>query len=364
MMRRALRLAKKGAGRVSPNPLVGAVIVRDGEIVAEGYHHQFGADHAEVDALKKLDFKAKDCDMYVNLEPCSHSGKTPPCAEALIKAGVRSVHVAMIDPNPLVAGKGVRMLQEAGIPVEVGLLENDAQRLNESFVKFITTRIPFVVAKAAMSLDGKIATRNGDSGQKSGGISGADAHRYVQELRRDLDAILVGGGTVKADNPRLTCRLDKCPRQPVRVVLDGLGVAPAEAQVFDASVSPTIVVTSRNSDAAWRKAVAARGAEVWLLRGTKGIVNISEVLQKLGQREIASVLLEGGSDVLGGFLRAGLIDRFDLIYSPRLIGGDGLPLFGGEGAVRLSDSIALSVDSVRRLDDDILVTAYPHSERS
>lgn len=363
MMKRALRLAAKGAGLVSPNPLVGALIVRDGVVLARGCHRVYGGDHAEVDALKALNFQAEGCEMIVNLEPCSHTGKTPPCTEAIIRAGIRRVVVGMIDPNPLVAGRGLRRLREAGLDVEVGVLEEDSRRLNEAFIKYITTGIPFVTVKAAMSLDGRIATRDGDSGQNSGGISNEAAHRHAHRLRRDMDAILVGGGTVRADNPRLTCRLLPCPRQPLRVVLDGPGVSPPQAQIFDTREAPTLVVTSRASAPDWRKAVTARGAELWLLRGPGGQVNPSELLQGLGRRQITSVLVEGGAQVIAAFVAASLVDRFDLIYAPRLIGGDGIPLIAGEGVRALARAPRLRLDEVRRMGDDVLVRAYPITER-
>jgi len=367
MMARALSLARRGRGWTSPNPMVGAVLVRNGRLVAEGWHRHWGADHAEVDALRKVDFKADQCDMYVTLEPCVHQGVTPPCVEAIIRAGVRTVHVAMIDPNPLVSGKGVRKLRQAGLGVEVGVLEREARELNEIFVKFITTGRPFVVAKAALSLDGRIATASGDSGQKSGGLSGPEAHRYVHQLRRDLDAILVGAGTVLADDPLLTCRLPGRTRQPLRIVLDGMGRAPLSAHVFDVSAAPTTVATTLQSPKIWRENLIRMGVQVWVYKSGRrrlktageAAIDPHELVAELGQRKIASLLIEGGSKTHAAFMEAGLIDRYDLIFAPRLIGGDGLPLFAGSGARALAEAPTVSRLSTRRLGKDILVRAYP-----
>jgi len=360
MMKRTLRLARKGAGHVSPNPMVGAVIVDDGKIISEGYHHAVGLEHAEVDALKKIDFKAHGMDMYVNLEPCSHYGRTPPCVDAILKAGISNLHIGMVDPNPLVAGRGVRKLRKQGVSVEVGILEDEAKLLNESFIKYITQKIPFVVAKAAITLDGKIATENGDSGQFSAGISGQKSHKYAHKLRKDLDAILVGGGTVLADNPRLTCRLPGNIRQPLRIVLDGSGVSPKDSVVFDTTTAKTILVTSRKSDKQWRKAITDKGCEIWLMPGKQGKIDIADLLVKLGEKEVASMLVEGGSQILGAFKDAGCIDRLDLAIAPMILGGCGKPVFGGKSAIKLDDAWKLTYSSSQRSGKDILVRAYPN----
>lgn len=362
MMKRALRLAKRGAGFASPNPMVGAVIVENGKVMAEGYHHAFGLEHAEVDALKKLDFKARGMDMYVSLEPCSHYGKTPPCVDAILKAGISNLHVAMVDPNPLVAGRGFKKLRKNGVSVEVGILEEEAKKLNESFIKYITTRKPFVVAKAAITLDGKIATQEGDSGQFSSGISSEKSHLYAHKLRKELDAILVGGGTVKADNPRLTCRLKGKVKQPVRLILDGKGVSPVGSVVFNTEAARTILVTSRKSDKNWRKQIADKGTEIWLMPAKNGRINLNDLMTKLGENEIASLLVEGGSEVLGAFKDAGLIDRLDLAIAPMVIGGCGKPVFSGKSALKLDDAWKLSYSSFKESGGDILIQAYPEKQ--
>ncbi len=359
MMSRALRLARRGAGFVSPNPMVGAVVVEDGKVIAEGYHHQVGQDHAEVDALKKIDFKAKGCDMYVSLEPCNHEGRTPPCTSAIIRSGVRTVHVAMVDPNPLVAGTGIERLRQAGIQVEVGLLEQRARQLNEVFLTYISTKRPFVHAKAAISLDGKIATRTGDSGQHSGGISGEAAHRYVQTLRKNLDAILVGAGTVLADNPRLTYRGAGRARQPLRIVLDGEGLTDPGARIYDVGLAPTLVATTRTSRTDWRKNLQARGVDVLVFAAKKGFLDIGDLLDDLGREQVSSVLVEGGSGVLEQFVSHNAVDRFDIILAPMLIGGQSIPMIGGVGVEKVTQAYRMQQMSFRKLGSDILVTAYP-----
>jgi len=314
-----------------------------------------------VDALKKLDFKARGCELYVNLEPCAHVGRTPPCVEAILRSGIRRVHIAVLDPNPLVAGKGVQMLRARGVEVRTGLLEREAWSLNESFFKFITTRLPFVVAKAAMTLDGKIATASGDSGQGRGGISGSEAHRYVHNLRRVLDAILVGAGTVLNDDPFLTCRLGRVIRQPIRVILDGEGRIPLSAHVLDTSQARTLVATSRKSRSAWREQLARHGVEVLLLPAKNGLIDIPALLSELGKRGVASLLVEGGSEVLHSFMASKSLDRLELIVTPHVFGGTRIPLIGGLGVGSIDTAYEFSELEARRLGRDILIRATPAS---
>ncbi len=359
-MRRALALARQGEGFVSPNPMVGCVIVRDGEVVAEGYHHQVGKEHAEIDALKKLDFQAKDCDLYVSLEPCCHHGRTPPCADAIIRAGVRSVHVAMVDPNPLVAGGGINRLRDAGIGVEVGVLEEESKQLNERFITYISKKRPFVLVKAAASLDGRIATRSFDSGQTSGGISGPESHRLVHQLRHAYDAILVGASTVRYDNPQLTTRLPdrESVRHPVKIVLDALGETPAEVRLLDGK--PVIFVSTSKSRKSWREAMRDAGAEVWVLPSDQDRLDLSVLLTRLAkEKHLASVLVEGGSQVIGSFFEQKLVDKLALFLTPRLIGAQGLPLVGGLSVEALTDAPRLRDMRVKAVGEDILVEAYP-----
>ncbi len=358
-MRRALKLARRGAGFVSPNPMVGAVIVRGGKIVAEGYHHLYGGNHAEVDALKKIDYKASGCDMYLNLEPCSHHGKTPPCVDALISSKINAVYVGMIDPNPRVAGKGIKKLLNAGINVEVGILEKECREFNRSFIKHVITETPFVVGKAAITIDGKIATSRGDSGQEDGGMSGEASHRLVHRLRHELDAILVGAGTVIRDNPYLTARMARGrASNPLRVVLDGKGHIPLSSNVLDVSIAETIVVTTRASESSWREGIKASGAELWLMKGPGGNVDINELLERLGSRA-ASLIVEGGSQIFTSFMNAAAIDRFMFFMTPMILGGQEVPVVGGNGFNSIKDAWRLKDVSVKMLDGDLLYEGTP-----
>ncbi len=358
-MKKALRLARRGAGCVSPNPMVGAVIVKGERTIAEGYHHRCGEDHAEIDALKKIDFNAHDCSMFLNLEPCSHHGRTPPCADALIRSGISAVYIGTSDPNPKVSGEGIRRLLAAGIHVEVGVCEKECLELNRVFFKYIVNKIPYVLVKAAISLDGKIAAASGDSGQSSGGISGVESHRLVHRLRHDFDAVLVGAGTVLKDNPLLTCRLPgRRAKNPLRIVLDSGGVISEQARVIDASVAPTIVVSTSRSSQKWRKAVQARGAELLLLESAGGQIDISELLKALGSR-VSSILVEGGSEVISSFVRAQAVDRIMFFIAPLLLGGEKIPVVGGPSAEFLSDGVRLEDVLFRRVGCDLLYEATP-----
>lgn len=358
-MRRALSLAARGAGFTSPNPQVGALIVKDGVVLAEGWHHGVGLAHAEVDALAKLDFKAPGATLYVTLEPCNHQGRTPPCTEAILRSGIRRVVIAANDPNPQVKGGGAERLRAAGLEVVEDVLAAEAQRQNAAFLTAVTQARPYVVAKAAVTLDGQLATKSGDSGQGRGGLSGSAAFRYVHKLRHELDAILVGAGTVRADDPLLSCRLKGPVRQPLRLVLDGRGQSPLSARLFRDPSAPTCVLTSVEAPAAWRKSLLGLGVELLVLPGRNGRLAPKAVLEALFARGVQSVLLEGGSQVLAAFYEAGLIDRFDLIYTPRLMGGPGLPLLNGEAAATREKMGRLRLSAGRRLGDDWLISAEP-----
>jgi len=358
-MKKALRLAKRGAGFVSPNPMVGAVIVKNGNIIAEGYHHCCGQDHAEVDALKKLNFNAQGCSLFLNLEPCSHFGRTPPCADALIRSGIKAVYIGTSDPNPKVSGEGIRRLQAAGIHVETGICEKECLELNRIFFKHIVDKIPYVLVKAAISLDSKIAAASGDSGQNSGGISGPEAHRLVHRLRHDFDAILVGAGTVIKDDPLLTCRLPgRKTRNPLRIVLDARGQTPAEARLLDTSIAPTLIVSTSRSSQKWRKAIQAKGAELLLMESTDGLIDIRELLKNLGSR-VASIMVEGGSEVISSFLRAEAVDRIMFFIAPLILGGEKIPVVGGPSADTLADGFKLEDVKFKRIGCDLLYEARP-----
>jgi diaminohydroxyphosphoribosylaminopyrimidine deaminase/5-amino-6-(5-phosphoribosylamino)uracil reductase len=341
-MRRALSLAERGRGTTRPNPMVGCVIVRGGKVIAEGWHERPGEDHGELAALRKLGFKARGATVYVTLEPCDHTGRTGPCSRALISAGVRRVVYAMRDPNPQVDGRGDRRLRKAGIAVTSGLLADEAAELNRAFVKWVTTGRPWVTLKAAISLDGRIATRSGDSKW----ITGEKARREAHRLRAQHDAILVGAGTIHADDPQLTVRGVR-GTDPRRVILDGrLGVAATARAV------PGALVVTR---AVGGDALVAAGAEVVVLPGRDGRVDLEALLDELGRRELTSVLVEGGGEVHGAFLRAGLVDAVELFVAPKIIGGDGVSLFAAPGAATMTDTWSVQVEATQHLGDDLWI---------
>jgi len=354
-MRRALELAKRGEGWTNPNPLVGAVIVKDGRIVGEGYHERFGGPHAEAVALEAAGEEAEGSDLYVNLEPCVHWGKTPPCVERIISAKVKRVIVATRDPNPLVNGKGIARLQEAGIEVALGILEEEAERLNEPFFKFITTGRPLVVLKLALSLDGKIATRSGDSKW----ISNERSRELVHRLRNRYMAVLVGINTVLKDDPRLTARLEGLrTKDPLRVILDSRGRLPLEARVLNLdSEAPTVVATTELMPKKKEEALLSRGAIVWRFAAQDDKVDLDELWKRLGEEGIDSLLVEGGATVATSFIEAGLVDKLIFFIAPKIIGGAGITI-GGEGVARIAEARQLRDISVRMLDGDVVYEGY------
>jgi len=356
-MRRALELAERGAGWVNPNPLVGAVVVKDGKIVGEGFHERFGGPHAEVLALDAAGGEARSADLYVNLEPCVHWGKTPPCVERIIASGVRRVFVAVRDPNPLVDGRGLARLREAGIEVTEGLLEEEARRLNEPFFKFITTKRPFVVLKLALSLDGKVATRRGDSRW----ISSERSREMVHRLRNRYAAVLVGINTILRDDPRLTARLPGA-RDPWRIILDSRGRIPLDGQVLNLeSPAPTVIATTELMSQEKEKALLSKGARVWRLRARArdGRVDLEELLKRLGDEGLDSLLIEGGPTVAASFLEADLVDKVVFFIAPKIIGGEEAPsAIGGRGSMRPAEAWKLRDISVRMLDEDLVYEGY------
>jgi len=356
-MQMALETAGKALGRTSPNPMVGAVVVRDGQVVGSGYHARAGTPHAEVHALREAGAKACGATLYVTLEPCCHHGRTGPCTEAVIKAGITKVVVAMEDPNPKVAGKGVKILQNAGITVETGVLEEQSRRLNEVFIKYISTRLPFVVMKTAMSLDGKIATASGESQWITGPASRAMVHR----LRDRYDAILVGVGTVLADNPSLTTRLSEGGgKDPVRVVLDSRAMTPVDAQIItQSSHSPTIIVTTSDAPRVKLQQLSDAGAQIMQLSADDNGICLHELLCKLAEREITSLLVEGGTRVNGTFINSNLVDKVCWFIAPKIIGGHAAPgPVGGIGITALADAMKLSDISLQRYGEDIGIEGY------
>jgi diaminohydroxyphosphoribosylaminopyrimidine deaminase / 5-amino-6-(5-phosphoribosylamino)uracil reductase len=352
----ALELARSAAGQTSPNPLVGAVVVKDGEVVGMGAHLKAGQPHAEVHALRMAGERAKGATLYVTLEPCSHYGRTPPCADAVIQAGISRVVVAVLDPNPLVAGQGVSRLIAAGVEVTVGIGETEARRLNEVFFHYITTRRPFVTVKTASTLDGKIATVTGHSRW----ITGEEARGQVHELRRRHDAILVGVGTVIADDPELTARTagTATGRQPVRVILDRRLRTPLDARVVNDGKALTWIVTSAEAPAEKRAALEERGVTVLV---PDGPVTVERVLDELGARGITSLLVEGGAEVNGSFLRARAVQKIVAYLSMKLVGGAGAPTpFGGPGLERMDEAVPLTdVEWEQVGPHDLRITGYP-----
>lgn len=354
-MRQALAVARFAAGRTSPNPLVGAVVVNDGRIVGQGWHRKAGTPHAEVHALRQAGDLANGAALYVTLEPCSHYGKTPPCAEAVIQSGIKRVVVAMRDPNPLVAGRGLEALRRAGIQVEEGILRAEAEALNEVFLKWITTRCPFVALKMAMTLDGKIATAAGQSKW----ITNEASRRYAHQLRDFYDGILVGIGTVLADDPSLTARLPEGGKNPTRIVLDSLARTPVSSQLVTDQKAPTIIAVTERAPQERIERLKRRGVEVFVFPSdAKGNVSLRPLLQQLGQNEICSLLVEGGSSVNGAFVTQGLVDRVHAFIAPKLVGGmKALTSVGGEGIAALSEACRLEDLKVQTLEGDLLITA-------
>ena len=361
-MELALELAAKAKGRTTPNPMVGAVIVKDGQIIGQGYHKQAGSPHAEVNALQDAGDMAEGATVYVTLEPCSHYGKTPPCTKALIEAGVGRVVTAMEDPNPLVAGSGLEELAAAGIEVESGLLETEAQKLNEAFIKYITEEKPFVILKNAMTLDGKIATRTGDAKW----ISSSDSRQYVHRLRDEVDGILVGIGTVLADNPRLTTRLpNKEGEDPIRIVLDSRLRIPLNYNLItQESEAETIIATTELADKEKIKQLKKLGVRVLILPSEDNRVDLDSLLLELGKLEIVSLLVEGGSQISASFLFSGLVDKILYFIAPKIIGGEkAASVVGGKAVAKVADGIVIKERQISNVGDDLLITGYPVNRR-
>lgn len=346
----ALRLARKGLGRTSPNPSVGAVVVRRGRVVGAGYHRKAGLPHAEVEALRAAGSGARGADLYVTLEPCAHTGRTGPCTEAILAAGIRRVAAAMADPNPLVSGKGLAALEAAGVAVATGLLEREARNLNEAYCRWIVSGRPHVTLKLAMSMDGQIAARSGSSRW----ISGEKSRAMVHRMRSRTDAVLVGGGTFRKDDPLLTARVPG-GREPKRVILTSRPGALAGSRMVRGGASGVIVVCPRDVAARDAERARALGARVLLLPARDGRIGAGTLLRALGREGIASLLVEGGGRVAGWLLAEGAVDRFVFFIAPILL-GDGVRAFAGFSAPRVADGRRIAVRSIRRVGDDIMVT--------
>ncbi len=347
-MRLALREARRGLGRTSPNPAVGAVLVRNGRVVARGYHARAGAPHAEVMALRRAGARARGADLYTTLEPCNHWGRTPPCSLAILEAGVRRVFVGSRDPNPLVNGQGLARLRRGGVQVMPGVLRRECDAVNAEWVRFVTAGRPHVTLKAAVTLDGKIAARGGDSRWVTGPEARAEAHR----LRDRADAVLVGAGTARADDPRLTARLPEGRgRDPLRVVLDSRLRLPASLRLLrQRSSAPTLVahVSGRPHP--------RRGVEYLRCRARGGRVDLRDLLARLAARGVVSLLVEGGGEVHASFLRERLADRVVLFVAPTVLGAEGLSWSGALGARRMADALRLRDVEVRRAGEDLVVS--------
>jgi len=349
-MRLAIRLAKRAEGMTSPNPLVGAVIVRRGKVVGSGYHRKAGLPHAEVNALGRAGRDARGATLYVTLEPCDHFGRTPPCTDAIIKSGIKRVVAAMKDPNPVNNGKGIKKLRRHGIEVTVGLMEEESRLMNRPYLKFITEKMPYVTIKIAETLDGKIATRTGDSRW----ITSDSARRYVHRLRGSADAVMVGAGTVVRDDPLLTARIPGS-RQPVRVVVDSRLRVPLNSKIFSGMKrSPVIIATTKKGKAA--KRFEGAGARLIFTRIKAGRVDIRDLLERLAGMGITSLMVEGGGELVAGFLEEGLADRVLFFIAPRIIGGrDAVTPVEGMGAARVADAIEVEEVRMKRFGRDILV---------
>ena len=357
-MKLALRLAAKGAGWVSPNPMVGAVVVKDGQIVGQGYHRRVGAPHAEVEALRQAGDAARGADLYVTLEPCNHQGRTPPCTQAILSAGVRRVIIATMDPNPQVTGGGAEYLRSMGVKVETGLLEEEARRLNEAWFHWVATGRPWVIAKAACSLDGKIATASGESQWLTGEAARAFGHR----LRHRVDAILVGIDTALSDDPQLTTRLPRGrgqdpdpggPGQPPAPALDRQTPPPATPRPPPGWPAPGEAPKEKI------RAIKELGAEVLVFPPESGRVPLKPLLELLGRQQVQSLLVEGGAEVLGGFFDQRLVNQFYFFFAPKILGGREAPgVLGGEGVTRLVEAHQARDLAIRRIGPDLLISGY------
>lgn len=357
-MKQALSLANLALGQVSPNPAVGALVVKDGEVVGQGYTQPPGSAHAEVMALKQAGEKARGGMMFVTLEPCWHYGQTPPCTQAVIDAGISEVHLAMLDPNPVVAGRGEEELQREGIRTYVGELNDEAKKVNEAYVKYITTGKPFITVKFAVSLDGKIATKSGDSEW----ISSDESRKYVHYLRYTSDAIMAGANTVIADNPRLTCRYagkgGEARKQPLRVIIDARGRTSSVAQVFNES-GKALLVLGESVNQEKKSAYSAVGAELMELPDKNGQMDLEILMRKLGEREITSVLVEGGGILLGSLFDANLVDKVIVFVAPIIIGGEAAKAaVAGNGVDMIKDALQLDRISSEKFGSDIMITGY------
>ncbi|MBU8878760.1 bifunctional diaminohydroxyphosphoribosylaminopyrimidine deaminase/5-amino-6-(5-phosphoribosylamino)uracil reductase RibD [Bacillus sp. FJAT-29790] len=356
-MKLALTMAQATSGQASPNPKVGAVVVKNGEVLGMGAHLKAGTPHAEVHAINAAGEQAKGADIYVTLEPCSHYGKTPPCADLIIRSGIKRVVVAALDPNPLVAGNGIAKLKKAGIEVEIGVGEADANAMNESFYHFIQTKTPYVTIKAAASLDGKTAAKTGDSKW----ITSPESRLDVHQLRHEHDAILTGVNTIIHDNPHLTTRLPRGGKNPIRIVLDTHLRIPLESNVIQDRAVQTIIFTGSEVDTRKSESIQQFGVEVFSF--PQQSVLIPDVLKELGKRNMISVLVEGGSEIHSSFIENEAFQQIVLYIAPKIIGGkNAIPLIGGQGIELVGNAKKLKFESVEPIGCDLKIIAKPRKE--
>ncbi len=354
-MKKALELAKCGKGRVNPNPMVGAVIVKNNKIIGQGYHMKYGQNHAEINALLSLNENPKGATMYVTLEPCSHFGKTPPCVDKIIESKISKVVIASTDPNPLVKGRGVEKLRQAGIKVVTGVLDKENRKLNEVFMKYIIKKEPFVVMKVAMSLDGKIATKTGDSKW----ISCEESRKNVHKLRDEVMGILVGVNTVIKDDPMLTCRLEN-GKNPIRILVDTHLKTPISSKVVTTvDVARTIIVTTQKANKDDLNKFKDKGVEIVIANVRDNKVDLKDMLSKLGKLNIDSILLEGGATLNYSFIKDNLVDKIQVYVAMKLIGGKNAKTpIEGEGISNINDSLNIKNMTYKLVGEDILIEGY------
>jgi len=357
-MAQALTLARLALGEVSPNPAVGALVVNNGEIIGQGYTQPPGSDHAEIVALKQAGIRARGSTMYVTLEPCCHFGRTPPCSRAIIEAGIRCVHIAALDANPEVSGRGKKELEEAGIKLHLGEHGAEAARINEAYNKFITRGIPFVTAKFAMSLDGKIATRSGDSQW----ITGEESRKRAHQLRYVNDVVIVGVNTVIMDNPRLTVRCSSTGgtsrKQPLRVVVDSKGNTPPDARIFS-EPGRTIIAMGSRVQQRNREIFTDVGAELMEIPASEGRIDLKKLLELLGEKKVTSVMVEGGGKLLGSFFERNLVDKVIAFIAPIIIGGqDARTAVAGRGFETVAESLKLDDTDIESIGEDFVISGY------
>lgn len=361
LMKTALDLAQKGMGFTSPNPMVGAVVVKNGNIVGKGFHEEVGSHHAEVNAINDAGELAKGADLYVTLEPCNHQGRTPPCTQKILEAGIKKVFVAMDDPNPDVKGGGNDFLRSNGINVVSGICEPEAKKLNEIFIKYARTKRPFVILKCASTLDGRIATRTGDARW----VSGEESREFVHQIRHQADGIMVGINTVISDDPSLTTRLPKSIQgqkglDPTRIILDTRLSIPGNAKLLSLdSKSGTIIITGESVDEEKKNILKQKGVNILKTPLKNGLIDLPPLMKKLGNLGITSLLIEGGSRVIDSALKSQIVDKIMFFYAPKILGGDdGIPVCKGTGPEFMNQSTLIKDMNIHRFGRDFMVEGY------